>query len=59
MPISPQDPPQRKAAAEHDDRTGKLPVGPSDRSDEELLRDEAQTERQAPDNAGPGETAGG
>ncbi len=37
----------------------KHPADPSDRSDEEILRDEAQTERQAPDNAGPGEAASG
>ena len=56
--MSPTDLQQLKAATEHDDEAGKLPAGPSDRSDEELLRDEAQTERQAPDNAGPGEAAG-
>ena len=54
MPMPPKEP-----EPEHHEWPGKHPVNPSDRSDEEILRDEAQTERQAPDNAGPGEVAGG
>ncbi len=52
MPMSPKEP-----QADPDDRARKHPDDSSDRSDEEILRDEAQTERQAPDNAGPGEAA--
>ena len=43
---------------EHADQAGKHPTGPPDRSADELLKDEAQTQRQAPDTAGPGEAAG-
>lgn len=53
MQMAPKEP-----KADHDDRTQKHPDASPDRSDEEILRDEAQTERQAPDNAGPGEAAG-
>jgi hypothetical protein len=41
---------------------GRPDPGPDSREAAELaeaLRDERQTERQAPDNAGPGEAAGG
>jgi hypothetical protein len=43
---------------EHAAGAGAHGRAPDGRSVEELLRDERQTERQAPEDAGPGEAAG-